>query len=309
MKTFYLLLFLFTSCITTYSQEWAPAGAKWFHSISLGTGINGYIETKVISDTVVSGKACKRIGHVLRTIQMPGNIIINYNRPDFYTYEDSGKVFVSDVGPFYLNQDWRALPGDTVPFLWAFMDVIPSGCDPVGYMIINSVDTVAINGINYRREFVNYYDSFESLLPKFDIIIEHFGATYDKFFFNRYACDSTTIVEVYEFVGLTCYYEPALGWIYFNSAYACDYLSTNEELIPENISVFPNPATDLVEIYLRENTAIRGLELIDITGNVIRIENNLEAKASLDVSKYSTGIYFLKVHSDKGSFTTKLLIE
>jgi len=307
MKKLYFLLFLLFSSVTAFTQQWAPVGAKWFHSLFLST-INGYMETKVESDTILNGTPCKRVSQVLRTVQMPGNIILNYQRPEFYTYEDSGKIYVSDGGLFHLIQDWNAQPGDTVPFLWDNMDFAPSSCDSIGHMIIDSLSTVNINGVNYRQQYVHYYDSIVSLLPINDVIIEHFGATRKNFFFSRSVCDSTSIIDVYNYIGLTCYYDPTINWAYFISGYTCDYLSGSEELIQKRILIYPNPASEIVRIYYPGNASEIKLQLMDITGKIVLEKNTLQNSFIIDVSKNSPGYYFLKVHSSEGSISQKLLI-
>ncbi len=307
MKKFYFFLFLVLNTITVFSQQWAPVGAKWFHSLVFGS-INGYMETKVESDTILNGKPCKRVSQVLRTVQMPGNFLLNYTRPEFYTYEDSGKVYVSKGGLFYLIQDWNAQPGDTVPFLWDNMDFAPSGCDPTGHMIIDSLSTVNINGVNYRKQFVHYYDSIVSLLPINDVIIEHFGSTQKNFFFSRSVCDSTSIIDVYSYVGLTCYYDPSVNWIFFISGYTCDYLSGDEELIQKTLLIYPNPASEKIWIYYPGNVSEINLQLMDITGKILLDKKALKDNAPIDVSNQPPGYYLLKVQTSEGNFSQKLLI-
>jgi Secretion system C-terminal sorting domain/Calcineurin-like phosphoesterase len=71
------------------------------------------------------------------------------------------------------------------------------------------------------------------------------------------------------------------------------------------VSVFPNPAKTVIN--LRFNTSITNLqtELINSIGQAV-FKGNAN---SIDVSKYSTGVYFLKINSDQGNTIKKILIQ
>jgi len=80
------------------------------------------------------------------------------------------------------------------------------------------------------------------------------------------------------------------------------------------IAVFPNPATDLVNInFTAKNTSNVKVELYDVTGKKV-YENNLEqisgaSSQSINVSKFAKGVYVVKIVSDNTSETRKIVIE
>jgi hypothetical protein len=313
VKKFYLILYIILLSGIAFSQNWAPIGAKWFHSlpVNLTSGINGYIKTEVKADTVLNGIPCKVVNQVYKLQDLSLHQTFSYHWPDFYTYEDNGKIYVSKGGSFFMIQNWNAQSLDTVPFLWQNLNFAPATCDSIGYMIIDSIGSVNINGTLYRQQFVHYYDSIISVLPIFDIIIEHFGAINHNFFFTRDVCDSS-IVEVYDPIGLTCYFDSTLNWTYFGQGSPgadCDYLSTGiEELCQENIFIYPNPASENVSIYFPGKSTDLKVQLIDLTGKILVEKIYSGNKNLLDIRSYCPGYYFVKIQTPRGDFIKKIII-
>ena len=78
------------------------------------------------------------------------------------------------------------------------------------------------------------------------------------------------------------------------------------------ISIYPNPTSDLLNINFGNNVGrFDSVELFDITGKLItrRSLNNQIEQTQLDVSTFSSGVYLLKVSSEKEIFTTKVIVE
>lgn len=69
-----------------------------------------------------------------------------------------------------------------------------------------------------------------------------------------------------------------------------------------NVSIYPNPVKDVINI-----KGERGiLSILDINGRTIRSLNHNELSV-IDLSEFNSGIYFVKVESEKGSFTEKII--
>jgi hypothetical protein len=67
-----------------------------------------------------------------------------------------------------------------------------------------------------------------------------------------------------------------------------------EELIAENeIKVYPNPSTDIVNFELNSNS--KALIIFDYTGKQILASDITDNKVVVDVNSYSAGIYFFKI--------------
>jgi hypothetical protein len=78
-----------------------------------------------------------------------------------------------------------------------------------------------------------------------------------------------------------------------------------EELSSGLLIVFPNPASDRIEVYLPMKSQI---EILNMEGQVLKRMAINEDHASIDVSGFAKGIYFLKVKDDH-SYTVKKFIK
>ncbi len=76
----------------------------------------------------------------------------------------------------------------------------------------------------------------------------------------------------------------------------------------EQVSVYPNPVSELLSIDVGElETGI--IQLYNVAGQ-LQEEKVFDSRLNtMDVSGYSTGAYFLKVSTEKGSFSKKVLIK
>jgi len=73
-------------------------------------------------------------------------------------------------------------------------------------------------------------------------------------------------------------------------------------------AVYPNPAQD--EIYIKlENLNANSIELVNVLGQTLMtrtVESNL---TRLDVSKFVSGVYFIRIHANDKQFIEKLMID
>ncbi|MCB0447107.1 MAG: T9SS type A sorting domain-containing protein [Gelidibacter sp.] len=81
-------------------------------------------------------------------------------------------------------------------------------------------------------------------------------------------------------------------------------LSTQEFVDETAIAVYPNPASDI--IHIKTTHAIGNIEMYDILGKQVLTTKNA---TQLDVSRLNSGVYLLKIKTDKGSLTKKIIIE
>jgi hypothetical protein len=78
---------------------------------------------------------------------------------------------------------------------------------------------------------------------------------------------------------------------YNDATLSCiDYASILEDYSTSNISVFPSPTKDFINISNPENEIINSISIYDVEGKILLISNN---KASIDVSLLPTGNYFI----------------
>lgn len=85
-------------------------------------------------------------------------------------------------------------------------------------------------------------------------------------------------------------------------------LSNVEEVVSENdINLFPNPTSNKINIRSNENIKITEIEIFDISGR--KLKSSFETE-NIDVSDFSKGIYFVKIHnSTNRTIVKKFVVE
>jgi len=88
------------------------------------------------------------------------------------------------------------------------------------------------------------------------------------------------------------------------------YSTTGNKDIIDNqnlINIFPNPTNDRIQI-INNTLRIEEIRILDEIGKEVYKSNNiLTGNKTIDVSKFSNGLYIIKVISDKGLFTRKFI--
>ncbi len=75
-----------------------------------------------------------------------------------------------------------------------------------------------------------------------------------------------------------------------------------------DINVFPNPASGYVNFYCA-NQPVQNVRVFDMAGNILIEQKNYEQKGSIDIAHLNSGVYILKITSDKNVFTCKIMKE
>ena len=81
-------------------------------------------------------------------------------------------------------------------------------------------------------------------------------------------------------------------------------LSINDNNL-QNVIIYPNPTTSILNIENAENSMI---EIYDLLGRVVLSENNISISKQLNVSNLSTGTYLIKISNNNKVITDKFII-
>jgi uncharacterized repeat protein (TIGR01451 family) len=84
-------------------------------------------------------------------------------------------------------------------------------------------------------------------------------------------------------------------------------LRVPENNIDQSIIMYPNPATNIVNIDC--SSTIKTIELYDIQGRILHVIMADSNSMKIDISDKSTGIYFVRVTSENGAKVQKLIKE
>ncbi|PHS63954.1 MAG: hypothetical protein COB12_08830 [Flavobacterium sp.] len=82
----------------------------------------------------------------------------------------------------------------------------------------------------------------------------------------------------------------------------CEYLGVNDNELSE-ISIYPNPTNDKLFAAIGDTDTIQSLQLFSVTGKLL-LDSNL---TEIDVSNLPTGMYLLKIQTDKGLSVKKVI--
>lgn len=82
------------------------------------------------------------------------------------------------------------------------------------------------------------------------------------------------------------------------------FVTDTRTLKNENLSVYPNPATDQITIHSHEKSK---LEILNSEGKCVKIMIADQNNTTIDVSDLSKGIYFVKTQIDNEVLTTKFI--
>jgi len=82
-------------------------------------------------------------------------------------------------------------------------------------------------------------------------------------------------------------------------------LGTNDNIKRPEFAIYPNPATEEVQINLF-NIDNAKLTLIDINGRIL-LKKNIQEQDSVNISNLPANVYFIKIDSEKGKAVKKII--
>lgn len=71
------------------------------------------------------------------------------------------------------------------------------------------------------------------------------------------------------------------------------------------INVFPNPATDFINI--KSDETIKSIKIYDIKGSLIKTENSSDNTSKIDISTFAKGNYIISIETISGTETKKFI--
>ena len=83
-------------------------------------------------------------------------------------------------------------------------------------------------------------------------------------------------------------------------------LSSNNFDISNKLKIYPNPATNAITIDV-DNLTTAKLQVLDITGKIIKNETLESITNSIDITKYPSGVYMFKIITTEGTTIKKVI--
>lgn len=84
----------------------------------------------------------------------------------------------------------------------------------------------------------------------------------------------------------------------------------SNDLDSTSFNIYPNPTKDIVTISNTDNLALSGVEVLDINGRTVKtVKLSNVSETQINLSDLSAGVYMMKVSSDNGTVTKKIVKE
>jgi hypothetical protein len=84
-------------------------------------------------------------------------------------------------------------------------------------------------------------------------------------------------------------------------------LGTQDFEFSDYFSVYPNPVIDVLNIGTKNIIQLKTMAIYDVLGQLVIAVPNAQNISKIDISKLSTGNYFLKMNTDKGTSNMKFI--
>lgn len=89
--------------------------------------------------------------------------------------------------------------------------------------------------------------------------------------------------------------------------FSVDRALSTQSFFTQNYSVYPNPASDVLNVSAKNNVSIKEIQLTDVNGRIVKTVKANETASQINIADLNAGVYFLKVTSDLGTGTTKVV--
>ncbi|ESU29583.1 hypothetical protein FLJC2902T_00510 [Flavobacterium limnosediminis JC2902] len=84
-------------------------------------------------------------------------------------------------------------------------------------------------------------------------------------------------------------------------------MGTND-FFAENFSIFPNPASSVLNFSTKNSAQIEAIQILDLNGRIVKTNVlNGVSEAQVNVSELNSGVYFVDITSSEGKATTKFV--
>ena len=84
-------------------------------------------------------------------------------------------------------------------------------------------------------------------------------------------------------------------------------LQNQDFAFEDYFALYPNPATDVLQITATQNLELSSLGVYNVLGELVLAVPNARQVKAIDVSMLKTGTYFVKIQSSKGNTVAQFL--
>ena len=83
--------------------------------------------------------------------------------------------------------------------------------------------------------------------------------------------------------------------------------ASSDSFITNSISVYPNPATSIVNLSSKDSLTFENVTIVDVNGRSVQTFVVNQTQTQINVSDLTSGIYFLNIETNEGSTVKKFI--
>ena len=114
------------------------------------------------------------------------------------------------------------------------------------------------------------------------------------------------VVNIYSLENTAPFSSPKIATFVFTLS---QVLSVSSNELESSVSVYPNPSNGTIFIKNLGNIVLQNAEVYDSNGKRLKIYKDFTNQKDIELNSLASGLYFVKLNSDKGSITKKLVIQ
>jgi hypothetical protein len=228
---------------------------------------------------------------------------------------DWGAVQIQDedgnpVGtPVLRSASWNVAEGPLTPDNWAITPVLDLSNYPTGSTITLDWSVMAIDA-SYDAEKYSVYVSTSND----PTVMINSSTTFTESTLNGVNTLTPRTLNISAFAGQAVVYVAFRHWgVSDQFTMELDDVSVTatalatSEFFANNFRMYPNPASNVINL-TSANTTFNAVEVTDINGRIVKtLSYTGVANAEINISDLSSGMYFLKVISEIGTGTAKVI--
>ncbi|KGO94855.1 T9SS type A sorting domain-containing protein [Flavobacterium subsaxonicum] len=105
--------------------------------------------------------------------------------------------------------------------------------------------------------------------------------------------------------------ESATGWfdnIAVKTSASDSLLAVKDVVAATQFSIFPNPATNVINVTNADNTLVNNVAIVDVNGRTVKsVKFNGAAETQVNISDLASGVYMVTIASENGTTTKKIV--
>jgi hypothetical protein len=228
---------------------------------------------------------------------------------------DWGAVQIEDndgnpVGtPVLRSASWNQVEGPLTPNNWAIAPALDLSNYPAGSTITLNWSVMAIDAAYDAEKYSVYVSTSDD-----PAVMITSATTVTENTLNGVNTLTPRTLNISAFAGQAVVYVAFRHWgVSDQFTMEIDDVSVTatalgtSEFFANNFRMYPNPATNVINL-TSANTTFNAVEVTDINGRTVKtLSYTGVANAEINISDLSSGMYFLKVISDIGTGTTKVI--